>query len=134
MKTGHYHKQHFYKHFYWEAFRQSTVFMHKDNRGGNTSFSLRKWAEFSKCCRGDVFPECLHVSGDQLLQELWSQKPAWQSLPKDAMPPCNLGTIILPTGNPHLQRTPTFSPCNCWFYFFHRSIFLTIIWILPSHL
>lgn len=56
MKTGHYHSQNFYEiNICWEAFTQSTVFMHEDDRDGNASFSVRKWEEFSQCRRGDVF-------------------------------------------------------------------------------
>lgn len=44
------------EHFCSEAFEQSTVFVQEDGRDGHASLRSRRWAEISKCCRGDCFP------------------------------------------------------------------------------
>lgn len=70
MKTGHYHKQNFYELNVSIEKLLGKVLYSCIKITEVVTLCLRKWAEFSKCCHGDVFPECLHVSGDQLLPEL----------------------------------------------------------------
>lgn len=66
--------------------------MHEDDRDGNASFSLRTWAEFSKCCCGDGFSlSAFMLVVTRLSQNRESQKAKWQSPFKDTRPPWNPG-------------------------------------------
>lgn len=70
MKTGHYHSQNSYEVSVGRLLSKIQYPCMKVDRDGDASFSLRKWAGSAHALLRPALPECLPVSGDQVLTGL----------------------------------------------------------------